>query len=258
MSGLSAPRYADESRPVSCLPGRRQARWLVAGTLILCHAITGAAAQSAPVSHKSADDPYAAHIAEASHRFRVPQLWIRAVMHLESARDPRAVSRKGAVGLMQIMPETWAELRLRHQLGSDPYDPHDNILAGTAYLRELYDRYGSPGFLAAYNAGPGRYEASLRGRPLPAETRAYVAKLRPLSGGGDATGALTASHSKAVTWKAAPLFIVRSGSPAGSGLSSGEHASVEVASSPLVRELFAASSQPRQLFTGSDVRTSQR
>ncbi|TPI57386.1 lytic transglycosylase domain-containing protein [Mesorhizobium sp. B3-1-7] len=258
MSGPSAPNCAHERRPVSCLPSRRQARWLVAGTLILCHAITGAAAQSAPVSHKSADDPYAAHIAEASHRFRVPQLWIRAVMHLESARDPRAVSRKGAVGLMQIMPETWAELRFRHQLGSDPYDPHDNILAGTAYLRELYDRYGSPGFLAAYNAGPRRYEASLRGRPLPAETRTYVAKLRPLSGGGDAPGALTASHSKAITRKAAPLFIVRSGSLAGSGLSSGEHASVEVSSSPLVRELFAASSQPRQLFAGSDVRTSQR
>ncbi|MBZ9848095.1 lytic transglycosylase domain-containing protein [Mesorhizobium sp. CA14] len=258
MSGPSAPNRAHERRRVSWLSGRRQARRLVAGILIFCHAITGAAAQSAPVSRKSADDPYAAHIAEASHRFRVPQLWIRAVMHIESARDPRAVSRKGAVGLMQIMPETWAELRLRHQLGRDPYDPHDNILAGTAYLRELYDRYGSPGFLAAYNAGPGRYEASLRGRPLPASTRAYVAKLRPLSGGGDAPGALTASHSKAVTWKAAPLFIVRSRSLAGSGLSSGEHASVGVSSSPLGRELFAAGSQPRQLFTGSDLRISQR
>ncbi|TPI67126.1 lytic transglycosylase domain-containing protein [Mesorhizobium sp. B2-8-9] len=258
MSGPSAPNRAHERRPVSWLSGRRQACRLVAGILIFCHAITGAAAQSAPVSRKSADDPYAAHIAEASHRFRVPQLWIRAVMHLESARDPRAVSRKGAVGLMQIMPETWAELRLRHQLGRDPYDPHDNILAGTAYLRELYDRYGSPGFLAAYNAGPGRYEASLRGRPLPAETRGYVAKLRPLSGGGDAGGALTASPSKAVTWKAAPLFIVRSGSLADSGLSSGEHASAGVSSPPFVRELFAAGSQPRQLFTGSDLRISQR
>ncbi|MBZ9758289.1 lytic transglycosylase domain-containing protein [Mesorhizobium sp. ESP6-5] len=220
--------------------------------------MTGAVAQSAPVSRKSADDPYAAHIAEAAHRFRFPQLWIRAVMHLESARDPRAVSRKGAVGLMQIMPGTWAELRLRHQLGHDPYDPHDNILAGTAYLRELYDRYGSPGFLAAYNAGPGRYEASLRGRPLPAETRAYVAMLRPFWGGGDAPGALTAGHAKAVIWKVAPLFIVRSGSMAASGLSSSEDASVEVSSSPSVRNLFAVSSQRRELFPGSDLRTSQR
>ncbi|BCM21067.1 lytic transglycosylase domain-containing protein [Mesorhizobium sp. J8] len=258
MSGPSAPSRARERRPVTWLSGWRQARRLVAGMLILCHAITGAAAQSAPISRKSADDPYAAHIVEASRRFRLPQLWIRAVMHLESARDPRAVSRKGAMGLMQIMPETWAELRLRHQLGRDPYDPHDNILAGAAYLRELYDRYGSPGFLAAYNAGPGRYEASLRGRPLPAETRAYVAKLRPLSGGGDATGALTAANDKAVTWKAAPLFTVRSRSLADSGLSSGEHASAEVSSSPLARKLFAAGSQPRQLFTGSDLRIRRR
>ncbi|WP_246680271.1 lytic transglycosylase domain-containing protein [Mesorhizobium sp. B2-8-9] len=220
--------------------------------------MTEAVAQSAPGPRMPADDPYAAHIAEASHRFRIPQLWIRAVMHLESARDPRAVSRKGAVGLMQIMPETWAELRLRHQLGSDPYDPHDNILAGTAYLRELYDRYGSPGFLAAYNAGPARYEASLKGRPLPAETRAYVTKLRPLWRGGDAPGALTAGHAKAITWNLAPLFIVRSGSLAGSSRSSGEHASFEVSSSLLVRKLFAASSQPRRLFTGSYVRTSRR
>ncbi|TGV15530.1 lytic transglycosylase domain-containing protein [Mesorhizobium sp. M8A.F.Ca.ET.173.01.1.1] len=226
--------------------------------LIFYHAVTEAIAQSAPVSRKYADDPYAAHIAEASHRFRVPERWIRAIMHLESARDPRAISRKGAVGLMQIMPGTFAELRLRHQLGRNPYDPHDNILAGTAYLRELYDRYGSPGFLAAYNAGPGRYEATLKGLPLPAETRAYVAKLRPFWGGGDVPGPLTAGYAKAVTWKVAPLFIVRSGSIAASGLLSGEDAAVEVSSSPLVRELFVGSSQPRQLFTGSDVRTSQR
>ncbi|BAV50890.1 lytic transglycosylase, catalytic [Mesorhizobium loti] len=159
---------------------------------------------------------------------------------------------------MQIMPDTWAELRLRNQLGRDPYDPRDNILAGTAYLRELYDRYGSPGFLAAYNAGPGRYEAFLKGRPLPAETRAYVAALRPFWGGGDAPGAITAGHAKAVSWKVAPLFIVPSGAMAASGLPAGEDASVELSSSPLVRKLFAAGSQPRQLFTGSDVWTSQR
>nr|WIE91305.1 lytic transglycosylase domain-containing protein [Mesorhizobium sp. WSM4875] len=254
----SAPSCAHESRPVGRLPGRREALCLTACMLIFCHALTAAVAQSAPVPRKSADDPYAAPIAEASHRFRVPQLWIRAIMQLESARDPRAVSRKGALGLMQIMPGTWAELRLRHQLGRDPYDPRDNILAGTAYLRELYDRYGSPGFLAAYNAGPGRYEASLKGRPLPAETRTYVAMLRPFWGGGDAPGAPAASHAKAVTWKVAPLFVVRSGSTAASGLSSGEDASAEVSSSPLVRELFAAGSQPRRVLTGSDFRTLQR
>ena len=83
-------------------------------------------------------------------------------MRAESLGEVRAVSPKGAMGLMQIMPETWASLRVRYVLGADPYDPHDNILAGTTYLRELHDRYGSPGFLAAYNAGPTRYQRVTR------------------------------------------------------------------------------------------------
>ena len=106
--------------------------------------------------------------------------------------------------------------------------------------------------------GQGVTKPLLKGRPLPAETRAYVAMLRPFWGGGDAPGALTAGPAKAASWKAAPLFIVPSGSLAASGLPPGEDASVEVSSSPSVRKLFAAGSQPRQLFTGSDVWTSQR
>ena len=89
-------------------------------------------------------------------------------MHVESVGDVRALSPKGAMGLMQIMPETWAILRARFGLGANPYDPHDNILAGAAYLRKLHDRYGAAGFLAAYDAGPARYEDRLAtGRPLP-------------------------------------------------------------------------------------------
>lgn len=118
-------------------------------------------------------DSHADFVEQAALRFGVPLHWIRAVINVESAGDVRARSPKGAMGLMQIMPEAWAELRLRYDLGNDPYDPHDNILAGTAYLRELFDRYGSPGFLAAYNAGPARYEEHLAGRSLPAETQAY-------------------------------------------------------------------------------------
>lgn len=127
-------------------------------------------------------DRFAEFIDEASRRFGVPAYWIRAVLEFESAGDARAKSPKGAMGLMQIMPETWAELRLRYGLGNDPYDPHDNILAGSGYLRELHDRYGSPGFLAAYNAGPARYEEHLAGRPLPIETLAYLDKLAPTIG----------------------------------------------------------------------------
>jgi hypothetical protein len=88
------------------------------------------------------------------------------------------VSRAGAMGLMQLMPGTWRDMRLALGLGADPFDPHDNILAGAAYLRLMYDRFGYPGLFAAYNAGPARYAASLSSaRPLPSETRAYVAKV---------------------------------------------------------------------------------
>jgi soluble lytic murein transglycosylase-like protein len=125
--------------------------------------------------------PFAAFVTEASKRFGVPEHWIRAVMHVESSARQQAQSSKGAMGLMQIMPKTWSELRARYRLGADPYDPRDNILGGAAYIRELYDRYGAPGFLAAYNAGPGRYERHLAtGRPLPDETQAYVATLAPM------------------------------------------------------------------------------
>jgi soluble lytic murein transglycosylase-like protein len=81
-------------------------------------------------------------------------------------------SRAGAMGLMQLMPATWASMRSALGLGGDPYQPRDNILAGTAYLRAMYDRFGYPGLFGAYNAGPGRYGASVNaGRPLPDETR---------------------------------------------------------------------------------------
>jgi Transglycosylase SLT domain len=126
---------------------------------------------------------WATYVTEASSRFGVPAHWIRAVMQLESTGDKGAVSPKGAMGLMQIMPETYAELRLRYHLGTDPYEPRNNIFAGVAYLREMHDRFGPGGFLAAYNAGPGRYEDYLkRGRPLPEETRTYVATLAPVIG----------------------------------------------------------------------------
>lgn len=134
------------------------------------------------------DDPYAAIVTEASQRFEIPERWIRAVMRVESAGDARATSRAGAMGLMQLMPATWAAMRRRYRLGPDPYAPRDNIMAGTAYLREMYDRYGSPRFLAAYNAGPGRLDDHLReGRPLPAETRRYIDLITPALGGGEAS-----------------------------------------------------------------------
>ncbi len=166
-------------------------------------------AQSAPIA-EHAHDPYGVHIAEAAQRFRIPERWIRAVIQVESAGRTRAVSNAGAIGLMQIMPETWAELSARHHLGRDPFDPRANILGGTAYLREMYDRFGSPGFLAGYNAGPERYQQHLdRGRALPRETRAYMARLLPMLGlvplGNTATVVPPPPD-----WREAPLFIDRS------------------------------------------------
>ena len=122
-------------------------------------------------------------IAEASQRFGIPEDWVQGVMQVESGGratfDGRPItSSAGAMGLMQVMPATFAELTRRYDLGSDPYDPRANILAGAAYLREMYDRYGPTHFLAAYNAGPGRVDAHLRtGRPLPHETQRYTATL---------------------------------------------------------------------------------
>jgi hypothetical protein len=145
-------------------------------------------------------------IAEASSRFAIPQSWIRAVMQVESGGNPLALSPKGAIGLMQIMPTTWAALRRRYSLGVDPYDAHDNILGGTALLRELYDRFGANGFLAAYNAGPSRYLAFLtQGQPLKTETQFYLAELAailPELRIGGAASAPASPHD----WRSAPLF----------------------------------------------------
>jgi hypothetical protein len=167
-----------------------------------------------PADHSTAADPFAAFVAEAAQRFRIPAGWIDTVMQAESAGNARAVSSAGAVGLMQIMPETWTGLRSRYGLGADPYDAHDNIMAGAAYLRELHDRYGAPGFLAAYNAGAARYEDHLAtGRPLPAETLAYVEALAPLIGSASTDG--TASVAGTLRpWTEAPLFAAHFASSA--------------------------------------------
>jgi len=160
---------------------------------------------------KTASDagPYASFVRDAAQRFGVPASWIGAVMAIESGGDVRARSPQGAMGLMQIMPETWAGLRVRHGLGDNPYDPRDNILAGAAYLRELHERYGSPGFLAAYNAGPGRYDDHMAtGRALPFETQLYVATLAPLIGERQADDTVTARR-RVVPWQEAPLFVTR-------------------------------------------------
>jgi soluble lytic murein transglycosylase-like protein len=123
----------------------------------------------------------AIEVYRTSLRFAVPAHWIRAVIHVESAGDEHAISPRGAMGLMQLMPATWVELNARYGLGLDPFDPRGNILAGTAYLKEMHDRFRSAGFIAAYHAGPSRYEQHLAtGQSLPQETIAYVAAVTSL------------------------------------------------------------------------------
>jgi len=175
----------------------------------------GLAAQAQPslLTPRILHDAYADHIAEASRRFGIPEFWIDAVLQAESAGDRRAISSAGAMGLMQIMPATWSALRQRHGLGRDPYDPRDNILAGAAYLRAMFDRYGNvAAMLAAYNAGPGRYDEYLSaGRVLPAETRAYVAKLAPILGNAAPSHGASMPAALPPDWREAPLFVARNG-----------------------------------------------
>ena len=207
------------AKPLAVKPrsrGLHTVQWrrvICAGAAIL--ALSGgqavAADMPAPIaaSVDTISDSLGSLVTEASQRFGIPSAWIRAVMRAESAGNPRAVSPKGAMGLMQIMPQTWASLRLRYGLGADPFDVHDNILAGAAYLGELFDRYGTPGFLAAYNAGPARYEAHLAtGLPLPAETRSYLARLAPIIGGEPGDGGATVALLVR-SWTQAPLFTPR-------------------------------------------------
>jgi len=179
--------------------------------------VLGVAAATTPVAavatvpDQFAAHPYAPHVAEASQRFGIPELWIWAVMRVESRGNSRAVSPAGAIGLMQIMPGTWSMLSARHGLGSDPFDVRANILGGAAYLRAMWDRYRDVSLmLAAYNAGPGRADDYAAGRrSLPAETVNYVAQIAPRL--GMASVALPAAMPPATAhpWRQAALFTRR-------------------------------------------------
>lgn len=177
------------------------------------HDISPAFGQDAGLGVQSRRIDIALLVTEAAQRFGLPEDWIYAVMRTESAGRIKAVSSAGAMGLMQLMPGTWARQRSRFGLGKDPFNPRDNIMAGASYLREMYDRYGASGFLAAYNAGPGRYEDWRdRGRPLPAETRNYVARISSLLQSGSPPNVIASAapmEPVRTNWTQSGLFAAR-------------------------------------------------
>ncbi len=192
-------------------PHRGRARSLAALVAALSFPVLAFAQAGNPSPSRSPDgDVIATLTAEAARRFDIPAAWIIALIRVESGGDRRAISAAGAMGLMQVMPATWSAERDRYGLGRDPFDAHDNILAGAAFLAEMRDRYGVGGMLAAYNAGPGRYEDyRLRGRPLPPETVVYVTQLAPVIGEGAATIVGAQPPPDPLAWTRAALFSAR-------------------------------------------------
>jgi hypothetical protein len=180
----------------ACALGIRAELFVPLGALDDCSASFSVGTAVAPGNASPKIEQWAAHISEAARRFGRPEAWVRAVMQAESRGVADATSPAGAMGLMQIMPETYAELRVRYGLGANAYDPHDNIIAGTAYMSEMIELFGVPNFLAAYNAGPARLEDHLqRGRPLPEETQQYLAQIGELPVGVPPSGELPAPQS---------------------------------------------------------------
>jgi soluble lytic murein transglycosylase-like protein len=125
-----------------------------------------------------------AAIDQAASRHNVDPNLVRAVIKVESNFNPNAVSRKGAMGLMQLMPQTARQLRV-----SNPFDPQQNVDAGVRHLKQLMESYGGDVklTLAAYNAGQGAVARSA-GVPRFAETRNYVKRITQLYYGGSDSG----------------------------------------------------------------------
>ncbi|PZR34108.1 lytic transglycosylase domain-containing protein [Caulobacter segnis] len=198
----------------------------IASTLAICLALVRAAAAQA--HFRGAEQPeLGLYVAEASRVSGLPETWIRAIARVESGGAAWAISPKGAMGMMQIMPGTWRELQADLALGGDPFDQRDNLVAGAVYLRRMFDRFGEDGFLAAYNAGPARYQAFLDGRKsLPPETIAYIARVRA-SVGRMASAQGSKRAPSVMGWRASGLFV------------GGAIASPKVQSGPLEAPLFA-------------------
>ncbi len=221
----------------------RDGGWRIAAIAFATLIARPLAAQKAPVIASPDSHPVAADVSDAARRFGIPEHWIYAVMRAESAGRVNATSPVGAMGLMQIMPSTWANLRARYGLGDDAYDRRDNIMAGAAYIREMYDRYGVPGFLAAYNAGLGRYESHVHGgRSLPIETQNYVAQVAPMLRGLQQSVRIVTALPPP-NWTQAALFASRANASSASSARASAPQTVPLPSNPL-SERFAVAHRP--------------
>jgi hypothetical protein len=141
-------------------------------------AVPSAVREIRPATTMLQRTPYGEIIARASEAHGVNPLLVHALIQVESNYKPRARSHKGAMGLMQLMPSTAREYKVRN-----PYDPKANIEAGIKHLKSLIDRFGG-GLelaLAAYNAGPAAVQ-KFKGIPPYRETRNYVSRILSLAG----------------------------------------------------------------------------
>jgi soluble lytic murein transglycosylase-like protein len=162
------------------------------------YAIPGTTMRSTrPLASTRVRSRYEPYVLEHSERYGVRPDLVRAVIQIESGFNARARSPKGAMGLMQLMPGTAQELGVQN-----PYDPSENIRGGTAYLRQLLDRYeGNEELaLAAYNAGAGAVEKYGRVVPPYRETRDYVKKVGSVAG-AERAPATTQGRGRQVVYK---------------------------------------------------------
>lgn len=243
----------------ACAIGLRSELFIPLGLRGDCARAAAISAEPMQGQHAAAIDRWATEIAAASLRFGVPERILRAVMRAESGGKPNTTSPAGAMGLMQLMPETWAAMRAQYRLGANPYAPADNIMAGAAFLRELIDRYGVPDFLAAYNAGPVRLDDHRQhGRPLPDETRRYVAQLAPIAQDVASGGALPTSSTQNVdrlpTVVARPKSDRRTGNAASGDTAAGLFAMNEAAGA---RRLVLTNASPARTVDAVLPRTSR-
>lgn len=156
-------------------------RTLEDGVPLLVYSSPGKQVSPPPVASLEPDEATSHLVDYYSQRSGLDPGLVRSVIQVESAFDPRAVSSRGAMGLMQLMPETAAELGV-----DNVWDPGENIRGGTTYLRRMLDRFGELELaLAGYNAGPTVVEKYGAIPPFP-ETRRYVTKVLGLYRGGGA------------------------------------------------------------------------